>query len=89
MDVTPSIPVSFSETPIPKPAALVTLTADNVPSLQELRKIERDLLEYKKQQKQRITQSEEQYKFVLEQYQAMKDRDGRDGNKVKQPKHGT
>lgn len=89
MDVAPFHLVPFQETTIPKPAALATLTADNVPSLQELRNLEQQLRTYKSSQEQRVKHCDEQLKVVNEQYAAMKERDGRDGNKVKQLKKGT
>lgn len=89
MEVTPFRLVPFPETSIPKLPSLVALTPDTVPSLEELRNIQRDLIAYRKLHEQRIEHSEGQLKVVNDQYAAMKLRDGGDGNKVKQPKKGT
>jgi hypothetical protein len=89
MAVAPFNLVHFPEATIPKPAALDTFTPDNVPSLQELQSIKREITEYKELQEQRMKHSDAQLKVVNDQYIIMKARDGLDGNKPKQLKKGT
>jgi hypothetical protein len=85
MDAKPLRLEAFSKEQIVRPAVLQTLSQDTIPSLQQLREIERDIQEYKKQHEQRFKQCEAQLIVVNDQYSIMKDRDP---NKAKQLKKG-
>jgi len=85
MDVKPVRLEAFPQEAIIRPAILQTLSQDTIPSLQQLREIERDIQEYKKQHEQRLQHCDAQLEVLEDQYSSMKDRDR---NKVKQPKKG-
>lgn len=83
MDVKTFHLVPISPTVIARPAILETLSPDTIPSLQQLREIEKDIQEYKKQHERRLQHCETQLGVVDAQYTNMKERDR---TKVKQLK---